>query len=138
VIGPLLALSIVSAPPPNDASGLGARIRDSAAAAEAYQGDWDGAWVLKDAHGRRLFVLQITDPADGGPLAGAWREAGGAGRTGWLDAIERRGAGLDFTFTKPGQKTATVVHLERRAGRSAAGWMTTAWATRAVRLSGGH
>ncbi len=131
----LAALQAVAADPPAlDAPGFEARMKASAAAAQALQGPWDGTWVLTDARGRRLLVFQITDPADGGPLAGAWREAAGGRRTGWIDAIARRGSGLDLSFTPPGGGDAALVRLERRAGRSAAGWMTTSGHTRPVRL----
>ncbi len=135
VIAVLAATQAMAAEPPALGAGaFEARMKASAAAAQALQGPWDGTWVLSDAHGRRLLVFQITDPADGGPLTGAWREAGGAGRTGWIDAMERRGDGLDLSVTPAGQGAPTLIRLERREARSARGWMATAGARRSVRL----
>jgi hypothetical protein len=131
------AQAAVAEPPALGPAALDARIKASAAAAQSLQGPWDGSWILRDAQGRALFVFQITDPADGGPLAGAWREADGTGSTGWLDSITRRGDGLDLGFTPAGQSTTTTIRLERRDGRSAAGRMASAGPRRAVTLTRG-
>ena len=37
------------------------------------QGPLEGAWTLRDAQGRPLCTLQISDPVDGRP-GGAWRD----------------------------------------------------------------
>jgi hypothetical protein len=124
-------------PPAVSPAAFEARMKASAQAAQALQGPWDGTWILSGAHGHRLFVFQITDPADGGPLAGAWREAGGAGRTGWIDAITRHGRELELSFTPAGQGATTEIRLERRETGSATGWMATTRSKRRVRLSRG-
>ncbi len=69
---------------------LGARIAQSAAAAQALQGPLDGNWVLADRKGRERFVLQIVDRAGGGgPLQAAWREAADTGEMGPVAMLQR-------------------------------------------------
>jgi hypothetical protein len=129
------AQAIVAEPPPLGPEAFEARMKASSAAAQALQGHWDGTWVLSEAHGRPRFVFQITDPADGGPLAGAWREAARGGRTGWIDAIARRGGGLQLSFTPAGQGEAIVVRVEPRGARSAVGLLDAGGVRRPVRLA---
>jgi hypothetical protein len=52
---------------------LGARIGEAAAAEQSLRGPFEGAWILRDAHGHVLYALQMSDPIDG-PLGGAWRD----------------------------------------------------------------
>ena len=113
----LLAALLLSATPPADP--LGARIAESARAAEALQGPLDGTWDLRDAKGRRVLILHIVDPAGGGPLAAAWRAPEDGGATGYVDAIERTAGGLTLRVAAEGGP-ATVVRL-RKSGRTFTG-----------------
>jgi hypothetical protein len=97
-----------------EATDLAARIRESAAAAQALQGPMDGTWTLSDARRRPLFVFQFTDPAGGaGPLEGAWRRSGASAPAGLIDAIARRGDHLAIRFAGGGE--VVRVRLRRRA-----------------------
>jgi hypothetical protein len=68
------------------------RIADSAAAAQALQGPFDGAWTLRDRAGRVVFTFQMSDPpGSAGPAQGAWRdEAGGMGSAEFIAEEPRR------------------------------------------------
>jgi hypothetical protein len=68
------------------------RIQDSALAAQALQGQFDGGWTLHDRAGRVLFVFQMSDPPGStGPAQGAWRDAaGGMGRVDFIAEGPRR------------------------------------------------
>jgi hypothetical protein len=109
------------APPPEP--DLGGRIAASAAAAQAWQGPLDGAWTLYDARRRPVLSLEITDPAGGGPLEGAWRAADPATSSGFVEAIERRGARLTLRLAPEAGGPATLVTLRRRGSRSWRGWI---------------
>ena len=70
----LATLAAISASPQES---VGARIAASERAAEALQGPLDGAWVLRDASGRPLVMLQIVDPpAPRSHLELVWRRPG--------------------------------------------------------------
>ncbi len=128
----LLAALLVSAATPADP--LGARIAQSAQAAQALQGPLDGAWELRDARGRKLLILQIVDPAGGGPPAAAWREPGDGWASGYVDQIERTGGRLTIVFTRPGATEATRIRL--RTGRGGfAGSISEDGKRRIVRLA---
>ena len=127
----LLAALLLSPTPPADP--LGARIAESAQAAQTRQGPLDGAWDLRDAKGRKVLILNIVDPAGGGPLAAAWREPGEGGASGYVDAIERTAGGLTFVFTRPGAAEATRVRLQTTRG-GADGWVSEGGKGRFVRL----
>jgi hypothetical protein len=79
---------------------LGARILESARAAQALQGPLDGAWLLTGADGRMLYRLRIADPADGGPIGLAWSDPAGA--TGVAVAVRRSPNGLKTSFGRAG------------------------------------
>jgi hypothetical protein len=133
-----LASGVAGAPPPSapPSSGppteanLGGRIAAGAAAAQAWQGPLDGAWTLYDTRRRAILKLQITDPAGGGVLEGAWRAvgadadaAGRAAATGVLETIARQGRRLTFHLTAAGGGTDTRVSLRQHGPRSWRGWM---------------
>ena len=115
MIGATLALILAAgAPTPDD---LSRRMGQSAAAAQALQGPLDGAWILSDGRGRRLYDLQITDPAGGAVrIGGAWRD-GATGRTGVIDAISRRGHRLTLRLD------GTAIGLGRSGGEMWTGHM---------------
>jgi hypothetical protein len=132
IIGLAVALGLAAAP---DAADLATRMRESAAAAQTLQGPLDGTWTLWDAHHRRLFVLQITDPAGGGPLAGAWRGTGASAAAGLIDAIARHGDHLEIRFARGAPARETVqVRLRRRGEGAWAGVAIVNGAARAVTL----
>ncbi len=60
---------------------LTTRIEESAVAAQALHGPFDGAWTLRDRTGLALFTFQMSDPPGSlGPVHGAWLDdAGGMG-----------------------------------------------------------
>jgi hypothetical protein len=99
------------------ASDIDARIAASAAAAEAFQGPLDGAWVIKDATGQPLYFIQISDPVPGhGDLQAAWRdpvESGPAG-VGPVAAIALKGRSLTLEFTPRGGPVSVTL---TRAGK---------------------
>jgi hypothetical protein len=95
----LAVLAALSSPPLMDA-----RIQESAEAAQALQGPLDGAWVLRDSAGRSLIVFQLADPASGGAVGGAWRDAHdpSAGPA-MVTAIRRTTSTLLMTFSAPAE-----------------------------------
>ena len=136
MIGLLAALAIAATPPEPDAAAFEARMKASAAAAQALQGDLDGTWTLRDGHGRPLYVFQITDPAGGaGPLEAAWRSAGTASGMGLIDDIDRRGGRLVLRFTPDAGPSPTAVRLTRRGAMSWTGWVEHGGQTRRVILA---
>jgi hypothetical protein len=124
VTGLLAAMALIAAPAPAAPRDFEARMRASAAAAQALQGELDGAWRLDDGRGRTLYILQITDPSGGGPLEGGWRGPGQLSPFGPVDAIERRGAELALTITPDGSSISTTVRLTRRRAGLWRGWIT--------------
>ena len=67
----MLAVGAARADPLTD------RIAQSAVAAQALQGPFDGAWTLRDGSGV-LFTFQMSDPPGAtGTVEGAWRDGGG-------------------------------------------------------------
>jgi len=92
----------------------GARIAQSAAAAQALQGPLDGTWILVDGKGRARFIFQIVDPAiPGEPVQAAWREAAGGG-PGAATARRRPDGRLVLGFAAEGQRAQ--VALRHRGG----------------------
>jgi hypothetical protein len=70
----VLALACAPPAPPTQGSPVDQRISSSYEAAQALQGELDGAWDLTDLEGRRLYSLQIVDPPGPRPhLEAAWR-----------------------------------------------------------------
>jgi hypothetical protein len=133
VIGALAAWAISLTPPAPDAAALDARIRQSAAEAQALQGPMDGAWILTDARGRPLYRLQITDPAGGAGVLDAMWSGVGANSPSGLAAVSRRGGVLGLDLETGDGAVAGVVRLERH-GRAWSGWLRKTGHRRAVRL----
>ena len=77
-----------------DGDEVGQRVAASAAAAEAFAGPLDGRWVLVDSAERTLFVVELTSPAGGRPLEGAWRSP--LGEEGVLERVALRPGRLAF------------------------------------------
>jgi hypothetical protein len=91
-------------------------VRSSFQARESRQGPLDGRWVLTDADGKSLFMLQLTDPGVGrGPVEGAWRDMerqGAVGASGFLTSADRSGPNLVLKFE---EGDACVVTLAQGA-----------------------
>lgn len=91
--GPALAQSAPSTEP------YDARVRQSAAAAQAFRGPLDGGWIAS-ARGRDLLQLQLVDKG-AGQVEGAWRDLlGGTGlnASGLLDATPVTNGAFDARF----------------------------------------
>ena len=77
-------------------------VRSSFEARESLQGPLDGRWLLADADGKGLYMLQLTDPGTGrGPVEGAWRDLsrqGAVGASGFLTSAEHFGRDLVLKF----------------------------------------
>jgi hypothetical protein len=87
-----------------------ARLRASSASAQGLQGPLDGAWTLRSTSGRELYSLLLVDNAQA--LEGAWRDPRRRGATdasGFLNDVQRSGAGIVITFyPAPGAGLATL------------------------------
>jgi hypothetical protein len=93
---------------------LTTRIEDSAAAAQALQGPFDGAWTLRDGAGRIVFGFQMSEPPGsvGKTAPGAWRdEHDTIGAAEFIAEGPRR-----LRIVVAGEPRATVILTERRAG----------------------
>jgi hypothetical protein len=64
-------------------------------------GPFDGRWTVSGSGGD-MFVLQLTDPGEGGKIEGAWRDLrrNGAGRSGLIDSIVRDGDMVTVNFVE--------------------------------------
>lgn len=76
------------------------------------QGPYDGRWVLSGSAGD-MFVLQLTDPGEGGKIEGAWRDLRrtGGGRSGLIDSVTREGDMITVRFTEEGASQPVEVRL---------------------------
>ncbi len=86
---PIMPSLIAAAALASGAADLGARVGEAAAAEQSLRGPLEGAWILRDARGRALYALQVSDPIDG-PLGGAWRDLAN-GDLGVVDGGSRGG-----------------------------------------------
>jgi hypothetical protein len=121
---PLLAAAVIalaSSPPdpPTPESPVDQRISSSSQAAEALQGELDGAWDLTDLEGRKLYALQIVDPPGPRPhLEAAWRRLTGPpsiDASGPADIAQPTASVLRLSFSQGG--SAVRIDLRRnRAG----------------------
>jgi len=136
VLGVIAALMLAAAAPDGDQSAtIGARLRQSAAAAEALQGPLDGGWTLYDNRHRALMAFELTDPAGGeGPPEGAWRELGGGDGAGPLDAATRQGDRVSMLFRTSRATAPTTLRLTRRGPRRWSGWLSEGGHTWTVTL----
>ncbi|MFC3071391.1 hypothetical protein [Phenylobacterium soli] len=88
-----------------------ARVRQSFAAAESFQGALDGGWTLAAGGEGPLFAIRFAD--HDGEVEAAWRDLrrpGALGASGFVDAVERDGPRLILRFAPaPGvQAIATL------------------------------
>jgi len=110
---PVLAALVIAAaaraqpaPPAPQAPGaasedVDARVRQSFAAAESFQGRLDGGWTVS-AGGHDLLQLQLVDNGKG-RVEGAWRDLQGglnANASGLIDPLTVSGDGLELGFRR--------------------------------------
>ena len=129
MIGPLLALALPAlalAAPVAEPTDLTQRLRESAIEAERLQGPMDGTWRLRDSRNRPILVLQIGDPADGGPMAAAWRSTKGPPRLGVASRIVGTGGRLTFELSSETGPVIIAGRLTRRRPNLWTGWLTLA------------
>jgi hypothetical protein len=108
-----------------------ARLKESAAAAEGFQGPLDGGWTLSAA-GRDLYAFQLVDDGRGG-IEGAWRDlrkGADPDGSGFIDEVRKAGAEVTLRFAD-GHATAV---LRSAANGRWTGELTEAGQTRAVSL----
>jgi hypothetical protein len=112
-------------------------VQGAFARAENLQGPLDGAWVLSETDGSKLYRFQLDDPGfRGGPVEGAFTDlnaAGAMGGSGFLEAVSRDGSNLTLTFEIRGVQA--VAALEGRPGGTFAGKLTRAGVSRDVVLA---
>jgi hypothetical protein len=118
--GALIALAVALAPmlaqaEPYSDSAVDARIRGSAAAAEALQGPLDGSWTLVSATGTAIYALQLVDkPGGQGAVEGVWRDLrrpSTPGDIGLIDQVARSPAALTITINAVPGQSAVVINL---------------------------
>lgn len=70
-------------------------------ASQGRQGPYDGRWTVSGSAGD-MFILQLTDPGEGGKIEGAWRDVRrvGGGRSGLIDSITRDGDAVIVNFVE--------------------------------------
>jgi hypothetical protein len=106
------ALAPMTAPAqPDIDNAVDARIRSSAAAAQALQGPLDGAWTLVSTAGSPIFALQLVDkPGGQGPVEGVWRDLRRPSTPGDIGMIDQIGpAALTITLNAaPGQSVVMI------------------------------
>ncbi|MCR5873759.1 hypothetical protein LRS10_05950 [Phenylobacterium sp. J426] len=106
-VDPTEAIPLVAPAPQLSGPAYDSRLKASLVSAQSFQGPLDGGWRLAGAGGS-LYDLQLVD-RNNGVVEGAWRDlsrAGAPAGSGFLDAVERDGAGVRLTFD--GGKTATL------------------------------
>jgi hypothetical protein len=82
-------------------SAYDSRVKQSFAAAQAFQGPLDGGWIAS-ARGRDLLQLQLVDKGRG-QVEGAWRDLlGGLGSSasGLMDPAETAGGKVEMRFVR--------------------------------------
>ena len=87
-------------PPPASAEAYEARVRQSFAAAESFQGPLDGGWTLSAPGEGRLYAIRFVDRP--GRLEAAWRDLrrqGALGASGFVDEVQRAGPRLTLRFS---------------------------------------
>ncbi len=117
-------------PPPAADAAYDARLRESAAAAESFQGPLDGGWTL-GAQGRGLYAFELVDKGE--QVEGAWRDLrrpGDPAASGFLDEARRASGGLILRFTPPGQPPVSVELGPNLRGRAEQGGRRLAVALR--------
>jgi hypothetical protein len=134
----LAALPAAASAQPGD-NAIDARVRASAEAAQGYQGQLDGAWMLTDTAGKPIYDLQLVERAGGaGALEGVFRDARGvavAGDVGLIDHLERTaGPALTLSFHPQGGGAPLTIILKGGADGVWAGELREGDAVTAVKL----
>jgi len=86
-----------------------ARLRESAAAAEDFQGPLDGGWTLASESDGDLYAFELVDKQN--HVEGAWRDLkrkGDPDASGVLDVVRRDAAGLAIRFRPTGEQPVNV------------------------------
>jgi hypothetical protein len=88
------------------------RVLSNFQATQNRQGPFDGRWSVTGSSGD-MFVLQLSDPGNGGPIEGAWRDVrrAGQGRSGLIDSITREGEMVTVRFVEAGASQPVEVRL---------------------------
>jgi hypothetical protein len=88
------------------------RVLSNFQASQGRQGPFDGRWTVTGSSGD-MFVLQLTDPGEGGRIEGAWRDMrrAGGGRSGLIDSITRDGEMVVVNFVETQGGTPVEVRL---------------------------
>lgn len=85
---------------------------------DSLMGPLDGLWRVREVGGADLLQILLTDPGDGGPIVGAWRDverAGATARLGVLTVVARRGAGLQAIFRTDGSTVDNELEVQLSA-----------------------
>ena len=131
-LAPLAALAQPSDDP------VGARIQDSALAAQSYQGPLDGSWTLVSAAGQAILAFQLVDKVGGaGPLEGVWRDLrrpAGPGDIRFIDAIVRGPSTVTITLNAAPGSPPVAIALQSGTGGGWSGTMSENGASTPVRL----
>jgi hypothetical protein len=109
------------------------RVLSNFQATQSRQGPFDGRWTVSGSSGD-MFVLQLTDPGDGGQIEGAWRDVrrAGQGRSGLIDSISREGEMVTVRFVEAGNSQPVEVRLR---SPQPGGWLGEATTTEGGRQS---
>lgn len=86
-----------------------ARLRQSAEAAEQFQGPMDGGWTLAGEDAGDIYGFELVDKVN--RLDGAWRDLkrpGDPDGSGVLDVARHDAAGVVFSFRPKGQRPVNV------------------------------
>ena len=97
------------------------RVLGNFQATQGRQGPYDGRWTISGSAGD-MFVLQLTDPGEGGKIEGAWRDLrrNGGGRSGLIDSIVRDGDMVTVRFVE--ETGAQPVEVKLRSSQPG-GWL---------------
>lgn len=86
-----------------------ARLRQSAEAAEQFQGPMDGGWTLAGEDANDIYGFELVDKVN--RLDGAWRDLSRKGDpdgSGVLDVARRDASGVVLSFRPKGQRPVNV------------------------------
>jgi hypothetical protein len=138
----LVALVAVLAPlgafAQSEPDSVGARIQDSALAAQSYQGPLDGAWTLVSTSGQAILAFQLVDKVGGAaPLEGVWRDLRRPATPGdihFVDAIVRGPTSLTITLNASPGSPPLAIALQSGPDGGWSGTMNENGAATPVRL----